>query len=119
MLGAACRIWQQVREAVQTLSELQALEGAQETLTPLGHHLACLPCDVRIGKMLLFACMLRCLQPVLVIAAGLSVRSPFLTPFDKRDAAKQARCSFAAATRSDHLALLRAYEAYRFQEIAG
>ena len=78
-----------VRAAVVTLAELQALDP-QQSLTPLGHHLATLPCDVRIGKMLLFACMLRCLHPVLVIAAGLSVRSPWLTPFDKRDASTQA-----------------------------
>ena len=32
----------------------QALEGPQQELTPLGHHLATLPVDVRIGKMLLF-----------------------------------------------------------------
>lgn len=101
-----------VRAAVVTLAELQALDP-QQSLTPLGHHLATLPCDVRIGKMLLFACMLRCLHPVLVIAAGLSVRSPWLTPFDKREASTQARRTFAATTRSDHLALLRAYEGYR------
>ena len=57
-----------MRAAVVTLAELQALDP-QQSLTPLGHHLATLPCDVRIGKMLLFACMLRCLHPVLVIAA--------------------------------------------------
>jgi HrpA-like RNA helicase len=87
-----------VRAAVVTLAELQALDP-QQSLTPLGHHLATLPCDVRIGKMLLFACMLRCLHPVLVIAAGLSVRSPWLTPFDKREASTQARRTFAATSR--------------------
>merc|ERR1711965_1164822 len=99
-----------VREAVQTLSELQALEGTEEVLTPLGHHLATLPVDVRIGKMLIFGCMLRCLHPVLVIAAALSLRNPFLEPLDKRDDARAARRRFAADTRSDHLALLRVYE---------
>ena len=98
-----------VREGVATLAELQALDKA-EILTPLGHHLATLPVDVRIGKMLLFGVMLRCLHPVLVIAAGLSLRSPFLEPFDKREPAKLARRAFAGNTRSDHLALLRAYE---------
>ena len=47
--------------------------------------------DGRIGKMLLFACMLRCLEPALVVAAGLSLRSPFVEPVDKRDAARAAR----------------------------
>ena len=58
-------------------AELQALEGTQQLLTPLGHHLATLPVDVRIGKMLIFGCMLRCLHPVLVIAAALSLRTPY------------------------------------------
>ena len=69
-----------VREAVQTLSELQALEGPQETLTPLGHHLATLPVDVRIGKMLIFGCMLRCLHPILVIAAAPRYARPSSNP---------------------------------------
>ncbi|KAL1500164.1 hypothetical protein AB1Y20_012834 [Prymnesium parvum] len=103
-----------VREAVQTLAEVQALDSAQaQLLTPLGRHLATLPVDVRIGKMLVFACMLRCLQPVLVIAACLSLRSPFVEPFEKREQAKAARRAFAAELRSDHLAMLRAYQAFR------
>ncbi len=57
--------------------------------------------------------MLSCLQPVLVIAAGLSLRSPFVEPFDKRDEARAARKRFAGALRSDHLAILHAYEAFR------
>ena len=57
--------------------------------------------------------MLRCLHPILVIAAALSLRTPFLEPFEKRDEARAARRRFAAETRSDHLALLRVYEAYR------
>ena len=102
-----------VREAITTLAELQALEGPCQELTPLGHHLATLPVDVRIGKMLLFGCMLGCLQPVLIIAAGLSLRSPFVEPFDKRDEARAARKRFGGPLRSDHLAILKAYEAYR------
>ena len=42
-----------MREAVRTLAELQALEGPTHELTPLGHHLATLPVDVRIGKMMI------------------------------------------------------------------
>ena len=38
------------------------IEG--ERLTPLGHHLSALPVYVRIGKMLLYAAILDCLEPV-------------------------------------------------------
>ena len=33
-------------------------------LTALGRHLATLPVDVRVGKMLIYAAMLGCLDPV-------------------------------------------------------
>ena len=44
-----------------------------------------LPVDPRIGKMMLFGAIFRCLEPTLVIAASLAFRSPFFSPFDKRD----------------------------------
>lgn len=40
-------------------------------LTPLGYHLAHLPVDARVGKLLLFAAILQCLDPILTIAAAL------------------------------------------------
>ena len=52
----------------------------------------------------------RALDPVLTIAAGLSFRSPFVAPFEKREEADKARKKFAAGNRSDHLTLLKAYE---------
>ena len=51
-----------------------------------------------------------CLEPVLVIAAALSHRDPFLLPLDNKAAADQARAAFAAGSRSDHIALLRAFQ---------
>ena len=54
-----------VSRAMAILREVGACEGVGEepTLTPLGHHLALLPMDVRLGKMLVYAAMLGCLQP--------------------------------------------------------
>ena len=48
------------------LREVGACDVDDETpvLTPLGHHLAALPVNVRIGKMLLFAAMFGCLEPI-------------------------------------------------------
>ena len=45
--------------AVEALTELGAL-GVEEALTPLGRHLAHLPCDARLAKALLYGAMLRC-----------------------------------------------------------
>eukprot|EP01052_Picozoa_sp_SAG31_P015913 SAG31_NODE_1036_length_10221_cov_170.602326_11_plen_185_part_00 len=90
-----------VAEAIKGLQELQALD-LREYLTPLGYHLASLPVNVRIGKMMLYGSIFRCLDPVLTIAAGLASRSPFVAPFDKRDEADKAhkvRLTFCSKTK--------------------
>lgn len=50
---------------------------ADEKLTPLGRALSRLPVDISIGKMLLMGCVFQQIQPVLTMAAALSVQSPF------------------------------------------
>lgn len=60
------------------LQDLGALTQ-QEKLTPLGYHLASLPVDVRIGKLMLFGAIFRCLDPALTIAASLAFKSPFVS----------------------------------------
>lgn len=113
------------------LQDLGALT-TEEMLTPLGYHLACLPVDVRIGKLMLFGAIFRCLDPALTIAASLAFKSPFVrsrklisalvfysvqqttgfffqvSPWDKREEANEKKLAFAVAN-SDHLALLQAY----------
>lgn len=51
-----------------------------ENLTPLGFHLARLPVEPHIGKLILFGALLGCLDPVLTIAAALSFKDPFFIP---------------------------------------
>ena len=80
-----------ISNSVDGLTNLQALHQDSQRLTPLGYHLATLPVDPRIGKMILFGAIFRCLGPVLTIAAGMSFRSPFLSPMDKRDEADAAK----------------------------
>lgn len=77
-------------------------------LTSLGHYLAALPVDVRVGKALIYGAMLRCVEPIITIAALMSGRSPFLSPPNKRDEARAAQKRFVTS-RSDHLTMMRAY----------
>jgi len=72
-----------------------------EHLTPLGHHLAALPVDVYIGKLLLFGCIFRCVDPILTIAAALSHRNPFYN--------SQGMAGFVSAN-SDLVVIWRAYD---------
>ncbi|XP_051504272.1 putative ATP-dependent RNA helicase DHX57 isoform X2 [Myxocyprinus asiaticus] len=96
--------------AKQRLCALGALTD-EESLTPLGWHLACLPVDVRIGKLMLLGAIFRCLEPALTIAASLAFKSPFVSPWDKREEANEKKLSFSLAN-SDHLALLQAYKGW-------
>lgn len=44
-----------------------------------------LPVEPKLGKMLILGAIFNCLGPVMTVVAGLSVRDPFLMPFDKKD----------------------------------
>ena len=58
--------------------ELENKEG-QICLTPLGFHLASLPVDPHLGKMLLLGCVCQCLDPVLTIVAAMSCKCALTT----------------------------------------
>ncbi|XP_028711029.1 putative ATP-dependent RNA helicase DHX57 isoform X1 [Peromyscus leucopus] len=100
-----------LRASKVRLRDLGALTS-DEKLTPLGYHLASLPVDVRIGKLMLFGAIFRCLDPALTIAASLAFKSPFVSPWDKKEEANQKKLEFAFAN-SDYLALLCAYKGWQ------
>ncbi|KAK8363618.1 hypothetical protein V6Z11_A03G176800 [Gossypium hirsutum] len=103
-----------VQNAIEYLKVIGALDE-NENLTVLGRYLTMLPMEPKLGKMLILGAILNCLDPVLTIVAGLSVRDPFLTPLDKKDLAEAAKLQFSH-DHSDHLALVRAYEGWKEAE---
>ncbi|KAI5068622.1 hypothetical protein GOP47_0016967 [Adiantum capillus-veneris] len=107
-----------VRNSVQLLKTIGALDDEEE-LTNLGIHLANLPVDPRIGKMLIFGAIFSCLDPVLSIAAGLTVRDPFVLPVEKKEVAEAAKHRFGRNDFSDHIALVRAYDRWKETMDAG
>ncbi|CAN8244837.1 unnamed protein product [Cochlearia groenlandica] len=110
-----------ITSAISLLHEVGAVEGDEE-LTPLGHHLAKLPVDVLIGKMLLYGGIFGCLSPILSIAAFLSYKSPFVYPKDEKqnvdrvklsllsDNTEKSRDSNNSDKQSDHLLMMVAYD---------
>ena len=70
-------------------------------------------------KVLLLGAVFRCVGPALTIAASLSTRSPFMSPFDKRAEADKARRDVGGNTMSDHLTLLAAYEGWQAIKMNG
>lgn len=108
-----------VRSALQILREVGAVKlvpkgpagKAAEELTSLGRHLARLPVDVRLGKMLIFGALFNCIDPALTIAASLSCKSPFVTFVNDALQAKAKHKLFAHA-ESDFLTLCNVFESF-------
>uniref|UniRef100_W5LHS4 RNA helicase n=1 Tax=Astyanax mexicanus TaxID=7994 RepID=W5LHS4_ASTMX len=109
---------QAVCNAVGLLRKIGACEQETHTLTPLGHHLAALPVNVKIGKMLIFGAILGCLEPIATVAAAMSEKSPFSTPMSRKEEANLARDVLAVAD-SDHLTIYNAYLGWRNARIEG
>ena len=96
-----------VEGAIKLLGRMSAIDG--DELTALGQHLAMIPADLRCGKLMVYGAMFGCFEACLTIAAILTVKSPFVSPQNKRDESKAARTSFAP-NQGDLLCDLKAYE---------
>lgn len=94
--------------AIHFLKDQNALNNEGE-LTPLGKMLAKLPVDICIGKMLLMGCLFSLVDPVLVIAAALSVQSPFTRKFGCYDDTEHRRREFFSP-HGDPFTLLNVYD---------
>lgn len=96
-----------VEGAIKMLRRMGALDG--DELTALGQQLAMIPADLRCGKLMVYGAIFGCLDDCVTIAAILSTKSPFLSPPDKREQAKQAKMRFAQGD-GDLLTDLRAFQ---------
>lgn len=96
-----------IDSAIDRLHSVGAFDK-ENNLTVLGHHLAALPVDVRIGKLMLYGAIFCCVDSALTIASCLSYKSPFVSPFGKKDIANARKKKFAIGY-SDQLTILMAY----------
>jgi len=89
-------------------------DDAWYVTTPVGQCLARLPCDVRLGKMVLYAALFGGVEAIWTVAATLSHRSPLVNPFSdaKKAQAKSVQCAEFLprdGPPSDHFALQTAF----------
>ncbi|MCF3963104.1 ATP-dependent RNA helicase HrpA [Streptomyces fuscigenes] len=110
-----------IRDGVQLLQELGALESEQKErrgrLTPLGRRLSQLPVDPRLARMVVEADRNGCVREVMVIAAALSIQDPRERPAEKQAQADQQHARFKDET-SDFLAFLNLWRYLREQQEA-
>uniref|UniRef100_A0A3Q2FH75 RNA helicase n=1 Tax=Cyprinodon variegatus TaxID=28743 RepID=A0A3Q2FH75_CYPVA len=109
---------QSVSNAVNLLRKIGACQPTNHILTPLGHHLASLPVNVKIGKMLIYGAILGCLEPIATIAAAISEKSPFSTPMNRKEEANLAKAALSTAN-SDHLTIYTAYLGWKTSQTEG
>ncbi|XP_028276111.1 ATP-dependent DNA/RNA helicase DHX36 [Parambassis ranga] len=100
-----------VNLAIRNLTDLNALDYA-ENLTALGFHLARLPVEPHIGKLILFGALLGCLDPALTVAASLSFKDPFFIPLGKEKMADMRRRVLSKNSKSDHLTIVNAFKGW-------
>ncbi|XP_075039691.1 ATP-dependent RNA helicase DHX29 [Mixophyes fleayi] len=109
---------QVISNAMNLLRKIGACELTEPKLTPLGQHLAALPVNVKIGKMLIFGAIFGCLDVVATLAATMTEKSPFVTPIGRKDEANLAKSSMALAS-SDHLTIFSAYMGWQMSRAEG
>ena len=101
------------------LTRMQALDS-EGSITPLGRHLSALPCSPKVGRLLIYGCLLSCVYPMSLVAALLTSRSPFMNSFDQegRDRLNQIRDKFAAqavggaAIKSDQMIIIAIFKEF-------
>ncbi|XP_013179972.1 PREDICTED: ATP-dependent RNA helicase DHX36-like [Papilio xuthus] len=96
-----------VQWAVNHLQQCGALD-AQETLTPLGWHLARLPLHPAAGKLLLLAALFGCLDRAASVAAVWSFKDPFQLVIGKEAEVDEVKRNFTLGEPSDHIAISEA-----------
>jgi ATP-dependent RNA helicase DHX57 len=82
-----------LERAMTTLKDVGALDGGE--LSFLGRHMAAIPADLRCSKLMVLGSVFGCLSAVVTIASIIAVKSPFVWPPDKREAAAEARKRFS------------------------
>lgn len=98
-----------ISNAISLLKAIDCL-SSDEQLTAVGSLVSQLPLNPRMGRMLLFGCLFGCAPSMLMAAAAMGYRDPFVLPVSE---AQRAQCTrvknqFANGSQSDQLAVLSA-----------
>ncbi|MDX1556090.1 MAG: ATP-dependent RNA helicase HrpA, partial [Xanthomonadales bacterium] len=102
-----------IKDAYSLLFELGALDEKRQ-VQPMGRRLVEWPMDVRLGRMVLEADRLGCLENVMVLAAALSIQDPRERPLDRQQQADECHARFADP-KSDFAGMLRLWQHLRKQ----
>lgn len=94
-----------INSAIMSLKFLGAMD-AHENLTDLGKHLAKISLPAHLGKMLVYSCIFKCLEPILILVSVLVQKDPFVLGANNRTQ----RFNFGNNSSSDHFILIRLFQ---------
>lgn len=103
---------QVIENGLTLLKRIGALD-LNQMLTPLGLHLARLPIDPQMGKMLIMGALLRCIDPISTVASALSHKEPFYNVIGKENQVDREKANLAGDTKSDHLMMVNVIQEFR------
>ncbi|KAL4990853.1 P-loop containing nucleoside triphosphate hydrolase protein [Aspergillus falconensis] len=98
-----------VEGALNFLHRVGALD--HDRLTALGQYLSMIPADLRCAKLMVYGSIFNCIDAAITIAAILTVKSPFVSPRERREEANAVRAAFSKGD-GDLLTDLSAYQAW-------
>ncbi|CAG9565445.1 unnamed protein product [Danaus chrysippus] len=109
-----------IHRTILVLKEVGALKKTMDgewclsdgDITYLGRIMAKLPLDVRVSKLILLGYIYGCLEEAVIMAAGLSVKNVFSSPFRERLNAYNSKLTWADGSTSDCIALLNVYKVW-------
>lgn len=104
--------------SLKLLERMNALDE-EESLTPLGFHLAKLPMDPQTGKMILMGAIFSCVDPVFSVAASLSFKDAFLVPLGQEDEVNRKKEEMSGGMKSDHWVIAQAFKRWEEAERHG
>lgn len=96
-----------VEGALSFLHRVGALD--HDRLTGLGRYLTMIPADLRCAKLMIYGSIFGCMGACITIASILTVKSPFVSPREKREEADAAKSQFSTGD-GDLLTDLTAYQ---------
>lgn len=105
-----------VEGALATLHRVGALEA--DELTALGKHMAMIPADLKLSKLMVYGALFGHLEACITIASILTIKSPFVSPQNKREESKAARLHFSQ-NQGDIIADLLAFDAWQARHSTG
>lgn len=106
-----------INTSIDKLKIMGAL-NLDNSLSELGVHLLDLPLEPCLGKMVLFAVLLRCLDPVLTITCTLAHKDPFgIVDRSERDKQLKSKIDLSKDSFSDHMILLRVFQEWQKAQV--